>query len=572
MPAWGPDAAASGGLSAAQVDSIVDYVLSFKPQNVRAADVSRRDGDPRFGRSIYRGNCAACHGIDGEGGIGTRLNSPDFLAMASDEFLVDTIVNGRSGTGMPSWTDLSAQQVSDLLAWLRTWGDAGTDVASVLDLVERGATDAAMGARLFRARCADCHGAAAHGGVGPSLDNDAFQAIVDDRYLAHAIRDGRPGTAMPAWRDLTAQDVGDLIAHLRGLSGAARRAPPERIAQGDPENGRMLFDRACASCHGHEAVGGVGPQLRNPVFLAHASDGFLWETIAHGRAETAMRGFLKSTSRSGEYVAGAAGVAEFSAAQIADVVAWLRSLEFADAATSTRYAVLGSASRGRELYEGAAGCKSCHGASGEGGVGPALGNRAFLASAPEGFLIGTMVLGRHGTEMRKFGSGGIAELATEQFMDVAAYVRTLAALKPEGRAGWRRFQSTTDQIAVGRQLFELNCVACHGPNGRGGYAPELNNREFLAAASDGFLIATIARGRKETPMRPFGAGPASLALLDHEELRAIVGFMRSWETPEVAASEPPSAPSSDLLAESSSWSTVKQASLGAASSSSPERR
>ena len=130
-------------------------------------------------------------------------------------------------------------------------------------------------------------------------------------------------------------------------------------------------------------------------------------------------------------------------------------------------------------------------------------------------------------------------------MDVAAYVRTLAARKPEGRAGWRRFVSTADQQAVGRELYELNCISCHGREGRGGYAPELNNPEFLHAASDGFLIATIARGRKETPMRPFGPGPASLALLDHEELRAIVGYMRSWEAPAALSSEPPSAPSQE---------------------------
>jgi mono/diheme cytochrome c family protein len=279
-------------------------------------------------------------------------------------------------------------------------------------------------------------------------------------------------------------------------------------------------------------VGGLGPQLRNPSFLAHATDGYLYETIAHGRPGTPMTGFLKGSTRDGVRSAGAAGISEFSAAQIADVVAWLRLQEHAEPARAPRLAVLGSPARGRELYEGSGGCASCHGTSGEGGVGPALGNREFLANAPEGFLIGTMVLGRHGTEMRTFGSGGIAELATEEFMDIAAYVRTLAERKPEGRAGWRRFPSTADQVAFGAELYALNCASCHGADGKSGYAPALNNPEFLHAASDGFLIATIARGRKGTPMRAFGPGPASLAMLDHAELRAILGFLRSWETPE----------------------------------------
>lgn len=526
MPAWG---AGHGGLGPQQIDRLVDYILSFKPERADAASVVRAEGDAHFGRALYRGNCAACHGLEGEGGIGTRLNSPDFLALAADSFLVDTMLQGRPGTGMPSWTDLSSEQVGDLLAHLRTWGDAGTDVESVLGHLTRGEVDRSVGARLFRARCADCHGDGGEGGVGPSLNNDAFLARVGDDYLAYAIQGGRPGTAMPAWRDLAARDVGDLIAHLRTLSSAPRALPAPRIAQGDAENGALLFEHTCAACHGHEAVGGLGPQLRNPSFLAHASDGYLYETIARGRPGTPMTGFLKGSTQGGVRSAGAAGISEFSAAQIADVVAWLRLQEHAEPARAPRLAVLGSPARGRELYEGSGGCASCHGTSGEGGVGPALGNREFLANAPEGFLIGTMVLGRHGTEMRTFGSGGIAELATEEFMDIAAYVRTLAERKPEGRAGWRRFPSTADQVALGAELYALNCASCHGADGKSGYAPALNNPEFLHAASDGFLIATIARGRKGTPMRAFGPGPASLAVLDHAELRAILGFLRSWE-------------------------------------------
>ena len=453
--------------------------------------------------------------------------------MASDEFLIETLLQGRPGAGMPSWRDLSSQEMSDLLAHLRSWGDAGADTTAVLAHLEAG-PDPGVGARIFRARCADCHGRDGQGGVGPSLNNDAFLSIASDAYLAEAILAGRPGTAMPAWRGLTAADVGDLVAHVRGLSDAPFEEPPRHTAQGDPESGALLFQRACAACHGLEAVGGVGPQLRNPAFLAQASDGFLAQTIRYGRPGTAMRGFLKGgRDANGRRVAGAAGVAEFTEAQIADVVAWLRLQQHAPPTAEVRAAVLGSPSRGRELYHGLAGCASCHGAEGQGGVGPALGGREFLSLASEGFLIGTLVLGRHGTEMRRFSSGGITELETEEFMDVAAYVRTLSGRAQEdhlaGRASWRRFASTDDQIAVGRELYRFNCVSCHGEEGRGGYAPELNNPEFLAAASDGFLVATIARGRKETPMRPFGFGPASLAQLDHAELRAIVGYLRSWE-------------------------------------------
>ena len=37
----------------------------------------------------------------------------------------------------------------------------------------------------------------------------------------------------------------------------------------------------------------------------------------------------------------------------------------------------------------------------------------------------------------------------------------------------------------------LTCTACHGPEGKGSWAPVLNNEGFLASATDGFLQATI---------------------------------------------------------------------------------
>ncbi len=535
MPAWGEDA---GGLSDDQIERIVSYILSFAPERTRPEDVSVRDGDPRFGRSVYRGNCAACHGLDGEGGIGTRLNSPDFLAMSSDEFLVETILAGRAGTGMPSWRDLTSQEVSDLLAYLRTWGHSGAEPEDALALLAEGRADERIGARLYSARCAACHGDSGEGAIGPAIGNDAFLRLVDDEYLVRSIQAGRPGTAMPSWKDLSAQDLADLVAHLRTFGETPPRPPEPRIAQGDPDHGAILFARACASCHGTDAIGGSAPQLRNRELLAVATDGFLYETIAHGRPGTAMRGFLKGSGAKESRAPGAAGVAEFRPDQIADIVAWLRLLQFAEPSDAARYAVLGSAARGDEIYHGRGGCARCHGDRGQGGVGPALGNRAFLASAPEGYLLGTMVLGRHGTEMRAFAGGGIADLSTEELMDVAAYVRTLAWERPEGRAGWRRYETTLDRVAIGAELFASNCASCHGPDGRGGYAPELNNPEFLAAASDGFLVATIARGRKGTPMRPFGFGPASLVNLDHEDLRALIGYMRSWEQGSEDATRP----------------------------------
>ena len=61
------------------------------------------------------------------------------------------------------------------------------------------------------------------------------------------------------------------------------------------------------------------------------------------------------------------------------------------------------------------------------------------------------------------------------------------------------------------------------------FAPALNNPEFLDAASDGFLQATIARGRGRTPMRPFGEGSGGIAALSESQISDIVSHIRTWD-------------------------------------------
>jgi len=49
--------------------------------------------------------------------------------------------------------------------------------------------------------CGSCHGLTMHGGLGPALVPDRL-AGKSIEYLSSVILNGRPGTAMPAWRSL----------------------------------------------------------------------------------------------------------------------------------------------------------------------------------------------------------------------------------------------------------------------------------------------------------------------------------------------------------------------------------
>jgi mono/diheme cytochrome c family protein len=484
-----------------------------------------------MGRLIYLKNCAACHGQNGEGGIGVTLNSPTFLAVASDEFLARSIIDGRANTAMPAWRQLDAQRVSDLLAFLRQWQPRRNREAAVLALLAGEPADdnsvelsPTIGRTLYNANCVMCHGAHGEGDLAPSLSTQEFLTIVGDDYLCDTITMGRPGTGMPAWRHLSNEDVASLILFLRTWQVEPSREVTYTSHEGDWDAGRLLYAGSCASCHGDSAEGGVGPQLNNPVFLQSASDGMLREWIAYGKTGTAMRGFLK----------GQQGTAELKPRQIDDLVAYLRSLEHRPR-VSVAKRPSGRPELGKLWY--AVSCASCHGERGEGASGPALSNTDFLHAASDGFLMATMAMGRDGTEMRpvKKGPQSILSLDSDQVNDLVAYLRSWEYDPPvEGVA--HRYVVPWD-LERGRTLYIANCSGCHGVEGRAeagepgrisAWAPNLNNEGFLAAASDGFLQATIVRGRDGTAMRPFGHGAQGLVDLTGDDIDDIVAYIRRW--------------------------------------------
>jgi len=86
--------------------------------------------------------------------------------------------------------------------------------------------------------------------------------------------------------------------------------------------------------------------------------------------------------------------------------------------------------------------------------------------------------------------------------------------------------SNAASIEQGRQLFNTNCVACHGPAGRGDgpAAPSLNPRPADLAAMaghhpDGDLAWKIANGR--------GAMPSWKSSLSEQQIWILVHYLKS---------------------------------------------
>jgi mono/diheme cytochrome c family protein len=226
------------GLGEPEIEALTFYMLSLRrsdqPEAFWPKDRIRaeRFGEREFatdGATLYGTFCAACHGPRGEGmrypgaAAFPAIGNPDFLAVASDRFVRETVVHGRPGRRMPAWGDggLRPAEVEAVVAHVRSLG-AGIP-SPVEDEPRRWVNaDRAAGAPLYADACASCHGERGEGKEGPALANPRFLAAATDRYLIETVRRGRRGTSMPAFaaaspqhRTLGDDEILAVVAHIR---------------------------------------------------------------------------------------------------------------------------------------------------------------------------------------------------------------------------------------------------------------------------------------------------------------------------------------------------------------------
>ncbi len=258
MAAWQVEY--GGTLTGAQIDQVVTLIqhgdwtavgarvagLGLQPPTAvqvevpadLLAQVSALPGGDALSRglSLYGEDCVACHGANAEGtAIAPALNTDELRARLADADLARTIAQGVPGTLMAGWGNaLSEQEIADLVAVIRRWGDLQT-AGLALPAIEIAAAPAtpemiAAGQQLFSVACTNCHGRSAQGTrMAPALYNRTFLSQTPDAAIYQIIANGVPGTFMPAWGGrLSDADLNALVAYLRSLEAAAPAigAPP----------------------------------------------------------------------------------------------------------------------------------------------------------------------------------------------------------------------------------------------------------------------------------------------------------------------------------------------------------
>jgi cytochrome c oxidase cbb3-type subunit 3 len=121
------------------------------------------------------------------------------------------------------------------------------------------AADASVeqGRALYRSNCAFCHGLTGRGGRGPNLVAGERKS---DEQIGKIIKNGVPGSTMPAFSGFEPDEIGKLIAFLHHLAGT--EGATEKIT-GNAVQGRQVYERSgCMNCHQIGTEGSTfGPDL-----------------------------------------------------------------------------------------------------------------------------------------------------------------------------------------------------------------------------------------------------------------------------------------------------------------------
>lgn len=224
------------------IELLTMYTLSLRrrdlPETYSPKDRVRvvRFGEREFasdGATIFGAFCSGCHGPDGLGRRSPGMPAfpspanPDFLALASDEFIRETVRLGRPGRRMPAWGQkeggLRPDEIDKVVAHLRRLGGVPAPARTA---GAKASGDTATGSRLFAAACAGCHGPEGLGGEGPALNNPVLLTTATDEFLIETIARGRRGTAMEGFlepsvarRTLSRGEIESIVTFIRSLQG-----------------------------------------------------------------------------------------------------------------------------------------------------------------------------------------------------------------------------------------------------------------------------------------------------------------------------------------------------------------
>ena len=220
-------------------------------RTTNAAQLKVLPGSAERGEQLlFEKGCVDCHALNGTGGhhapdlsrTPPHATSPELLAGAMWNHATQMWTTPDNGHNRPA--QLTSTESADLFAYLY----------STLYFSPPG--DAQRGKGFFEKNCAACHNgeAGAPGAAILSWKGVTDPVIWAERMWNHSsdmsAASARKGLRLPM---LSSQDVADLLMYFRSIP--ALRSKSSTFAAGEPEQGLLVFERSCESCHSF----GAGP-------------------------------------------------------------------------------------------------------------------------------------------------------------------------------------------------------------------------------------------------------------------------------------------------------------------------
>jgi cytochrome c oxidase cbb3-type subunit III len=186
-----------------------------------------------------------------------------------------SVANPGSGRKRHLLRIAAAVALSSAIAWpLDAQSPAGAQTSTQDHATAYTEADIAVGARLYTAQCAQCHGANGDLVSGIDLRRGQLRRASTDDDLAAVITNGVPTSGMPPFA-LQPFEITGIVAFIRSGLDAASAS----VAIGDAGRGLAVFDGkgACTTCHRVNGRGSrVAPDLsdigalRTPASLARS--------------------------------------------------------------------------------------------------------------------------------------------------------------------------------------------------------------------------------------------------------------------------------------------------------------